>query len=198
MKFVALALIVFFSTVGGIFAQTDKKEVINLRKQIKIPDKDILRSNENAKLPAGDSLKIFLAIKRSGSEAKHFEKWVDEWNKEDGDKYGKLEVVKDVSKAEVILTQFISTRIKQVGEASVSVGNIPSSEQSISPKTKIKVNNEAGYKPLPLPVYSYLITREDDVWTIIYQDVESSLPGEQLFNPERRLWRMFKKEMKAR
>jgi hypothetical protein len=198
MKFVALALVVFFSTVGGVFAQTDKKEVINLRKQIKIPDKDILRSNENAKLPAGDSLKIFLAIKRSGSEAEHFEKWVDEWNKEDGDKYGKLEVVKDISKADVVLTQFVSTRIKQVGEASVSVGNIPSSEQSISPKTKIKVNNEAGYKPLPLPVYSYLITREDDVWTIIYQDVESSLPGEQLFNPERRLWRMFKKEMKAR
>ena len=198
MKFVALALVVFFSTVGGVFAQTDKKEVINLRKQIKIPDKDILRSNENAKLPAGDSLKIFLAIKRSGSEAEHFEKWVDEWNKEDGDKYGKLEVVKDISKANVVLTQFVSTRLKQVGEASVRVGNIPSPEQNISQKTKIKVNNEVGYKPLPLPVYSYLITREDDVWTIIYQDVESSLPGEQLFNPERRLWRMFKKEMKAR
>ena len=198
MKFVALALVVFFSTVGGVFAQTDKKEVINLRKQIKIPDKDILRSNENAKLPAGDSLKIFLAIKRSGSEAEHFEKWVDEWNKEDGDKYGKLEIVKDISKADIILTQFVSNRIKQVGEASVSVGNIPSPGQSISSKPKIKVNNEVGYKPLPLPVYSYLITRENDVWTIIYQGVESSLPNEQLFNPELRLWRTFKEEMKAR
>jgi len=198
MKFVAFALVIFFSTVGGVFAQTDEKEVINLRKQIKIPDKDILRSNENAKFPAGNSLKIFLAIKRRGSEAEHFEKWVEEWNREDGDKYGKLEVVKDVSKADIVLTQFVSTRIKQIGEASVSVGNIPSPEQSISSKTKIKVNNEIGYKPLPLPVYSYLITREDDVWTIIYQDVESSLPNEQLFNPELRLWRAFKEEMKAR
>ncbi len=199
MKFVALVLLMFFSTVGGVFAQSDEKEVINLRKQIKIPDKDILRSNENAKLPAGDSLKIFLAIKRSGSEAKHFEKWVEEWNKEDGDKYGKLEIVKDILKADVVLTQFISTgRIKQVGETSVSVGNIPSPGQSIPPKTKVKVNNEVGYKSLSLPVYSYLISREDDVWTIIYQDVESSLPDEQLFNPELRLWRTFKEEMKAR
>ncbi len=44
----------------------------------------------------------------------------------------------------------------------------------------------------------HLITHVDDVWTIIYQDVESSLPGEQLFNPELRLWRTFKEEMKAR
>ncbi|MDQ3063182.1 MAG: hypothetical protein M3R14_10045 [Acidobacteriota bacterium] len=198
MKFVAFALVIFFSTVGGVFAQSGEKEVINLRKQIKIPDKDILRSNENAKLPAGDSLKIFQAIKRSGSEAEHFEKWVEEWNKEDGDKYGKLEAVEDISKADVILTQFVSSSIKQVGEASVKVGNIPSPEQSISQKTKIKVKNEVGYKPLPLPVYSYLITREDDVWTTIYQDVESSLPNEQLLNPELRLWRAFKEEMKAR
>ena len=198
MKFVAFLLIVFFSTVGGVFAQTDEKEVINIRKQIKIPDKDTLRSNENAKFPGGNSLKISLAIKRRGSEAEHFEKWVEEWNKEDGDKYGRLEVVKDIAKADVILTQFVSTRIKRVGEASVSVGNIPSPEQSVSQKAKIKVVHEAGYKPLPLPVYSYLITREDDVWTIIYQDVESSLPNEQLFNPELRLWRAFKEEMKAR
>ena len=198
MKFVAFALVVFFSTVGGVFAQTDEKEVINLRKQIKIPDKDILRSNENAKLSAGNSLKIFLSIKRRGNEAEHFEKWVGEWNKEGGDKYGKLEIVKDISKADVILTQFVSSGIKQVGEASVRIGNSPSPGQSISQKTKIKVKNEVGYKPLPLPVYSYLITREDDVWTIIYQDVESSLPGEQLFNPELRLWRRFKEEMKAR
>ena len=198
MKFVAFALVVFFSTVGGVFAQTDEKEVINLRKQIKIPDKDILRSNENAKLSAGNSLKIFLSIKRRGNEAEHFEKWVGEWNKEGGDKYGKLEIVKDISKADVILTQFVSSGIKQVGEASVRVGNIPSPGQSISQKTKVKVNNEVGYKPFPLPVYSYLITHVDDVWTIIYQDVESSLPGEQLFNPELRLWRTFKEEMKAR
>lgn len=198
MKFVALALIIFLSIVSSVLAQTDEKEVINLRKQIKIPDRDTLRSNENAKLPDGDSLKIFLAIKRSGSEAEHFKKWVEEWNKEDGDRYGKLEIVKDISKADVVLTQFISTRIKQVGEASVRVGNIPSPGQSISQKTKVKVNNEVGNKSLPLPVYSYLITHVDDVWTIIYQDVESSLPGEQLFNPELRLWRTFKEEMKAR
>ncbi|MDQ3749475.1 MAG: hypothetical protein M3367_10775, partial [Acidobacteriota bacterium] len=113
-------------------------------------------------------------------------------------KYGKLEVVKDISKADVVLTQFVSTRIKRVGEASVSVGNIPSPRQSISQKTKVKVNNEVGYKSLSPPVYSYLVSREDNVWTIIYQDVESSLPDEQLFNPELRLWRHFKEEMKAR
>lgn len=201
MKFAVSALVTLFFTNFVVFAQSDNREIDNLRQQINVSDKEIIVINKDAKLPAGNPLKVFLAVKRDADEAQYFEKWIEEWNRKDGSQYGKLELVKDISKADVVLTQFIMNRGKYVEEASINVGNIPPPGQIISPgkvKTKVTVNGEKSYKSLTRPVYSYLIKRENSIWTIIYQDVETSLTGEQLFNPELALWQAFKNEIKLR
>jgi hypothetical protein len=197
MKLVILTLVVFLSTALSVSAQLKDYEIKNLRKQINISDKDIVRPNKNAGLSAAKPLKIFLAIKRAGSVAKYFEKWIKDWNKQEGDRYGKLERVTDISNADVVLTQFVTETIKNVGETSLGIGNIPPPGQL---KSKVRVKSNTDYnKPLKLPVYSYLLKREDIFWTIIYGDVETSLPDEQLsVSPDLRLWQAFKEELKSR
>ncbi len=197
MKLVILTLVVFLSTALSVSAQLKDYEIKTLRKQINISDKDIVRPNKNAGLSAAKPLKIFLAIKRAGSVAKYFEKWIKDWNEQEGDRYGKLERVTDISNADVVLTQFVTETIKNVGETSLGIGNIPPPGQL---KSKVRVKSNTDYnKPLKLPVYSYLLKREDVFWTIIYGDVETSLPDEQLsVSPDLRLWQAFKEELKSR
>jgi len=197
MKFVILTLVVFLSTALSVSAQLKDYEIKTLRKQMNISDKDVVRPNKNAGLSAAKPLKIFLVIKRAGSVAKYFEKWIKDWNEQEGDRYGKLERVTDISNADVVLTQFVTETIKNVGETSLGIGNIPPPGQ-LKSKVRVKSNTEYN-KPLKLPVYSYLIKREDIFWTIIYGDVETSLPDEQLsVSPDLRLWQAFKDELKSR
>ena len=197
MKLVILTLVVFLSTALSVSAQLKDYEIKTLRKQINISDKDIVRPNKNAGLSAAKPLKIFLAIKRAGSVAKYFEKWIKDWNEQEGDRYGKLERVTDISNADVVLTQFVTETIKNVGETSLGIGNIPPPGQL---KSKVRVKSNTDYnKPLKLPVYSYLLKREDIFWTIIYGNVETSLPDEQIsVSPELSLWQAFKDELKSR
>jgi hypothetical protein len=196
MRLAGLALTIFFSTTYSVFAQMNDQEISNLRKHLNISVKDVVRQDKNAKLTDSNSLKVFLAIKRSGNEAKYFEKWVEDWNKKEASDYGKLEIVKDALQADVVLSQFISIQSKLVKDTSIGIGNVPPPGRL---KSKVKVKSEVDFQQLKLPVYSYLIKHENDVWTIIYEDVETSVPGEQLSTgPESRLWRSFKTELKAR
>lgn len=196
MKFQILALAILLSATSSVFAQMDDEEVFNLRKHLKISAKDVVRQNKNAKLTDSNSLKVFLAIKRNGNEAKYFEKWVEDWNEEEAPSFGKLEIVKDAAQADVVLSQFVSTQSKLVKDMSIGIGNVPPRGQL---KSKVRVTKEVDFQQLKLPVYSYLIKRENNVWTIIYKDVETSIPGEQLsVSPEARLWRSFKEGLKAR
>jgi len=195
MRFAVLALVVIFSMTSRISAQMSGDEIFLLKKHLNVSARDIFRQDKNAKLTDNDSLKVYLAIKRNGNEAKYFERWVQDWNKEDASKHGKIEIVEDAAQADAILAQFVVTQSKLVKDTAIGIGNVPPGRL----KSKVKVTSEIDYKQLKLPVYSYLIKREDNIWTIIYEDVETSLPGEQLsVSPESRLWRVFKKEMKSR
>lgn len=196
MKKIFVISVFLFSLTQITFAQLNDRELTDLRKQIKISDKEPVRINENGQLPSANSLKVFLAIKRNGDEKKYFEKWIKEWNEKDGDKYGRLEQVDNLLQSDIVLTQFVVTRGKPVGETNVRIGNAPTLPGQIKPK--VSVGNGIGYTSLKLPVYSYLIKRDNGIWTIVYGSVETSIPDEQLFNPEFRLWNAFGEKMKNR
>jgi hypothetical protein len=192
-KILVISLLILSAFQAG-FGQLDDDEIGNLRKHIKISDKDIVRINESAGLDSDNTLRVYLAIDRKGDERKSFEKWIKEWNKKDSGQYGKLEQTDDISQADVILVQFVTTRAKRVGETRVGVKNIPLSGQS-QPK-KMKVGAGTDYVSLQLPVYSYLLKREDNMWTVLYGSVETSINGEQMFNPETDLWKAYSKKRK--
>lgn len=194
MKRIFAVLVFVFLAVQIGFGQLNNDEISDLRKQINLSDKDSVRINERGGLSSDAALKVYLAIDRRGDEKKYFEKWLKEWNEKDGAQYGRLEQVDDISQADVVLVQFVKTGIKNVGEVAVSVNTIPLPNQTN--QGKVRVGNEAGYVSLKLPVYSYLLKRDDNIWTILYGRVETSITGEQLFNPEKDLWNAYKKKRK--
>lgn len=189
----AVSMFVFLAVQIG-FGQLNDEEIRDLRRQIKLSDRDSVRINERGGLSDDSALKVYLAIDRRGDEKKYFEKWVREWNEKNGDRYGRLEQVNDISQADIVLAQFIKTGIKNVGEVGVSVRSIDLPGQAN--QSKVRVKNDLGYASLKLPVYSYLLKRENDIWTILYASVETSITGEQLFNPEKDLWNAYSKKRK--
>ena len=195
MKLVVFVAVVLFASAFNVSAQFTKDEIANLKKQTNISSKETVRYSKDARLTSDDSLKIFLAVKRRGSEAEWFEKSIAEWNQKEGDQYGKLEIVDDIREADAILVQFVATNVKRVEEKSIGIGNVPRGQT----QPKIRVKSETQYKTLKLPVYSYLMKRDADSWTIIYGNAETSLPDEQFsISPDLRLWQVFKEEMKSR
>ena len=193
-KIFAVTVFLFLAVQTG-FAQLNDEEITNLRKQVKISDTDTIRVNQREGFSSVDTLKVFLTIERNGSVKKYFEKWIKEWNEKDGDQYGKLEQVNDISKADIVLSQFVSNKVKRVSEAGIRAGKYPTPGQ---PKVNANVGTGVGYASLKLPVYSYLIKRQNGIWTILYGGVETSIPNEQLFNPEFALWNAFDEKMKNR
>ncbi|HSK74739.1 MAG TPA: hypothetical protein VK892_23775 [Pyrinomonadaceae bacterium] len=195
MKKIALASIVIFSSIVGVFANLEDKEILLLRKQINISDRELIRRNKDEKFPAGHSLKVFLAVKHNKGSKNDFEEWVAKWNTKDSGKYGKLEIVNTIEDADIVIAQFVTESSKYVGEESVTVGTVPRPGEI---KPKLRVESERGYKPLHLPVRSYLLVRSDNMLTIVYSDVETSIIGEQQYNPDLRLWSSLEKKMRER
>ena len=189
----AISFFIFSAFQIG-FAQLEDNEINSLRKHVKLSDKDVVRVNERQSLNFDTTLKVYLAIDRPGDEKKYFEKRIKEWNEKDGAQYGKLEQVSDISQADIILAQFVETRTKRVGETSVSVKNIPLPGQADA--KNVRIGNGAGYVSLKLPVYSYLLKREGNIWTVLYGGVETSIYGDQLTNPEVDLWNAYTKRRK--
>ena len=87
-----------------------KDEFALLREQLKIaPSFPVVMAESNT-LPAGNPLKVYLAVEDSESTDSLVER-VNKWNKENGVKYGSIEIVSDVSKADVLLASYPGTNL---------------------------------------------------------------------------------------
>lgn len=196
MKKILLALVIVFTFITGVFAYFEDKEITLLRQQINIPDTEAIRKNKKEKFPAGQTLKVFLAIKHNKESERDFEEWIEKWNKNNGVKYGKLEAVDSIETADIAIVQFVTKRSEYVEETGISIGTTPKPGET---KPKLRVETDRGYKRLDLPVHSFLLVKSNDLWTIVYNDVETVISDEQLLaNPDSRLWSAVEKKMKER
>jgi hypothetical protein len=77
-----------------------KDEYARLRNQLKVDESMAFAHAEKDELPATSPLKVYLAIGYSnGSE--YFLESIDNWNKKNGDSYGKLEIVSKLERADI-------------------------------------------------------------------------------------------------
>ena len=82
-----------------------KDEFARLREQLNVPPSISVTLVESKDLPAGNPLKVYLAIE-DPKVSESFVEWVNKWNKEDGAKYGTLEVISDMTKADIYLARY--------------------------------------------------------------------------------------------
>jgi len=78
-------------------------EFSRLRNQLKISKSVAIAHVENgADLPATSPLKVYLAIAYNDAHQDLVE-WIDNWNRKNGDSYGKLEIVPDLEQADTLI-----------------------------------------------------------------------------------------------
>jgi hypothetical protein len=133
-----------------------------LRIRLNLAPSTNITLNEAATLPASRPLKLYLIMEQHPTLKDNLVKWVEKWNKGEGDKYGRIEIVSDPTQANVALAAF---------------------------KTIINLSQPASVPnplpPLPLPsVAVFLITPKagglDVLWrqTIIFPAAQSQIEKE--------------------
>lgn len=87
-----------------------KDDFARLREQLNISPSISVTLAESKDFPAGNPLKIYLAVEDPKVSASLVE-WISKWNKDNGIKYGTLEVVSDIAKADVYLARYRGSKL---------------------------------------------------------------------------------------
>jgi hypothetical protein len=80
-------------------------EFARLRDQLKLASSTPVIKIESNVLPTAKPLKLYLAIE-DPKTAESLVEWVETWNKKDGVKYGSIQIVSDMSEADVLLARY--------------------------------------------------------------------------------------------
>lgn len=86
-----------------------KDDFARLREQLKVSPSIPVVLAESKDLPPGNPLNLYLAIEDEAVSQSIVE-WVQKWNRDSGAKYGSIEVVSDLTKADVYLARYRGSR----------------------------------------------------------------------------------------
>lgn len=196
MKALSLLTFALFLAPLLVHGQLNTREIAELRKNTKIPATDTVRNSPSTGLPKSPKLRVFLAVSTPGSDKKWMRERLVEWNRDHGNSDGTVEEVSKPTDADLIFVQYNSMRSKFVESSSARL--ITRSDAKPGQKSVDLDLNPYEVDSLALPIYSYLMLREDDLWTVLYSDVEASDPNKQIRNPVRRLLGAFEEKMRSR
>ena len=85
-----------------------RDEYTKLREMLNLPPSFPVQRVADAKLPLAQPLKLYLAIQEPYVKQR-FVKWIEQWNKLDGKKYGQIETVDDLAQADLSAVFFWGT-----------------------------------------------------------------------------------------
>ena len=90
------------------FAQTelDVAERNRLRELLRISATSEFSQQLKGALPKRDAYQVFLGFGLDFETGNNFVRWVDEWNRKQGIRYGRLVVTDDIQQAHIILARF--------------------------------------------------------------------------------------------
>ncbi|HJR07940.1 MAG TPA: hypothetical protein VJ842_11830 [Pyrinomonadaceae bacterium] len=173
--------------------QTSRGDIARLSERLNVPASALIVNSGAARLPAGASLKIYIASVQDKTAYARFVKWADKWNRNEGARHGSLQVVNDLTQADIVLARFHVRESTPRPRTTVSVGSIhdPTRDRNASsPKISTRTYT-------PTAEYSYLLARSADVLTILYGDVDRTYI-QDYSDPDGDLLRQLEAQMKKR
>ena len=173
--------------------QTSRGEIAMLGERLNVPASTSIVNSSAARLPAGASLKIYIAAGKDKTAYTRLAKWAEKWNRNEGARHGTLQVVSDLSQADIVLARFHVRESAPRPRTTISVGSIhdPTRDRNASsPKISTRTYT-------PTAEYSYLLTRSSDVLTILYGDVDRTYI-QDYSDPDGDLLRQLEAQMKKR
>jgi len=189
--FAACAVLCLLSPAA--FGQTSRGEIAKLSERLNVPASTLIVDSSAARLPAGASLRIYIASGQDKTAYARFVKWADKWNRNEGARHGSLEVVHDLSQADIVLARFHVRESTPRSRTTVSVGRVhdPTRDRNAS-SPKISTRTYA-----PTAEYAYLLTHSADALAILYGDVDRTYI-QDYSDPDGDLLRELEARMKKR
>jgi hypothetical protein len=105
----------------------------------------------------------------------NFVKWLGEWNKKDGNRYGTMALVTTISESDLVLARYtVRGKITTATRSRVVPGI------AIDPTTGSTVTRPVAqtYSSSLVPVYEYLLVRQDDRYHIVWRHADQTPIGE--------------------
>lgn len=151
-----------------------RDEYTKLREILDLPPSFPVTRVASTKLPAGDPLKVHLAIAQPEIE-KRFLRWVKQWNEYDGRKYGRVEVISDREQADISAVFFWGTD-EMSDFVSLEMGFQGYGLHTMSPGTAQFVTKDAeGLKVLWLRLVLETPERADELQGLMEKELEKRL-----------------------
>lgn len=148
-----------FICAGHIAAQTMNDEIARLRAHLSVSDSIQVNTSSAPILPKEYPLKVYIATGLDMVVHNNFVRWINEWNRKDGKKYGALEIVEDLNQANIILARYTLKDQVTTQQDSVTVEN-----------TTILLSSSRAI----VPVYAYIIRRQPQRLEILSRYAESA------------------------
>jgi hypothetical protein len=146
MKRLALALVPLLLAAFHASAQTMQEEVARVRDQLGVSESTPITLADSPTLPTANPLRLYLALGLDMEVRKRTIERIDDWNKHDAQKYGALNIVSELSQADVILIHF-SARDRAYSKVRGTEGNIHTTTY-IPGNSYIVVPKGTGYEVL--------------------------------------------------
>jgi len=164
----AMPLILLLATAAT--SQNTTEELARLREHLSLPDSTSIKVATSSALSTRRPLNVYIATGLDLGVRNNFTKWLDEWNKKDGRKYGTVEIVTDLTQADVILARY--TLREKITDRTETYSN-PVPATVYDPAT-----NSTVTRPVPrtysmsyslVPTYAYVIARKPDGLEILWR-----------------------------
>jgi hypothetical protein len=153
-----IVLLSFTSTLLSVLAQTSGDEHDALKKHLEVNDAVQIRLAQDRSLPSG-KLKVFLGIGLDTQLRDNFVRWINDWNRKDGKKFGEIEIVSELQQADIIFARYaMSDRVSNRTDTkpmTTSVYN-PNTNQ-LEQRTIART-----YSRSVVPAYGYVLRRIDN------------------------------------
>jgi hypothetical protein len=161
---------------------------------LSVPTSTVITPSSSTKLPAGNTLKVYLVIGKDAKADGRLARWIDKWNQDEGRRLGRLEVVSDLAQADVIMARHVVRGdVSAQRRSSIGIGPARNPDTDSISTRPVVTNGQYFHRPL----YSYLIVRTPDALAVVYRHVDRGHPDDRS-EPDGRLIDELKKKLKAR
>jgi hypothetical protein len=175
MTRVALVLILFLSIPFLTFGQQPAEELDSLRKHLGLPEVAAIEVGSTMPIPGSRPLRVYIAAGLDMRVRENFVRWLEEWNKKDGNRYGRMVLVTAISESDLVLARYtVRDKITTATRSQVVPGI------AIDPTTGSTVTRPVArtYSSSLVPVYEYLLVRQDDRYYIVWRYADQTPIGE--------------------
>jgi hypothetical protein len=156
----AFALALLAALPAG--AQTTRREIDALRAHLELPARVRLKPAADLSLPPVRPLRVRLAFGLDLKARDNVARWIDEWNRKDGQRLGTLELVEEET-ADLVLARYTERdKVRTRTTTGPDLGTSGPAGSRSTPRSRFELD--------VVPVYAYVVdSRQPAEWTVVWR-----------------------------